>query len=436
MSDTPKPIVTSREPAQPRSRFFYGWVIVAVAFLTLFLVVGVRFSLGVFYVAILDDYHWTRSETAVVFSIMLTVHAVFSLAVGMLFDRWGPRLLFPLGALAIGIGFAACSQIRVIWHLYVFLGLIAALGIAMLAFVPHMALVSAWFDRRRGTATGIAYAGIGGGQLALAPCIQLLINWLDWRGAFLVLALVIVAVVVPLTAIFHRRAPQELGLEPDGLPRRENPKSSQHSTTNAPRSTSSEWSITDAIRTPQFWYLIVTVLGMGVMLNTMMVHQMAYLTDVGYSKMLGATWLGIVGGLRAVGGMTMGPLSDRLGRERAYTLGTLCCCLGLLMLLSIQDTAQPWRLYAFALLFGIGQGSLGPIYASATADLFPGRSLGTILGCLEAAYGLGGACGTFLAGYLYDTVGNYRASFVAVILVTALSSLALWLAAPRRCRAA
>ena len=178
-----------------------------------------------------------------------------------------------------------------------------------------------------------------------------------------------------------------------------------------------------------------TVLGMGVMLNTMMVHQMAYLTDVGYSKIIGATWLGIVGGLRAAGGMTMGPLSDRLGRERAYTLGTLCCCLGLLVLLSIQDTAESWRLYTFALLFGLGQGSLGPIYASATADLFPGRSLGTILGCLEAAYGVGGAGGTFLAGYLYDTVGDYRASFLVIILITALSCFALWLAAPRRRRA-
>jgi sugar phosphate permease len=79
-------------------RLFYGWIIVAVSFVTLFLVVGTRFSLGIFYLEILEDYSWTRGETAGAFSTMLVVHAVFSLAVGVLFDRLGPRKLFPLAA--------------------------------------------------------------------------------------------------------------------------------------------------------------------------------------------------------------------------------------------------------------------------------------------------------------------------------------------------
>lgn len=431
-----------RAQSQPRSephqqpRLFYGWVIVAVSFVTLFLVIGTRFSLGVFYVAMLEDYQWSRAETAGAFSLMLVVHAVFSLAVGVLFDRFGPRVLFPLGGLLIGLGFAACSQIRSIWQLYVFLGVVAALGISTLAFVPHMALVSAWFERRRGTATGIAYAGIGSGQLALAPLIQGMIMWFGWRGALLALAGLILIVVVPLTAIFHRRRPQDLGLLPDGRPLPQASGGSQspdHASHPGPGGVQ-PLTLLQAMRTGRFWLLMGTVGGLGVMLNTLLVHQMAHLTDVGYSKLVGATLLGVVGGLRSLGGMTIGSLSDRIGREISYGIGGVLCFAGVVVLMAIRDTSQPWLLYGFALLYGLGHGALGPVYAAATADLFSGKYLGTILGLLEAAYGLGGALGTYMAGYAYDLSGNYRASFALVLAAIVLSCLSLWGAAPRKHR--
>lgn len=432
--------VKRQPPAGPRAnggpsaiplagRFFYGWIIVAVSFITLFLVVGTRFSLGVFYVAMLEDLQWSRAETAGVFSTMLVVHAAFSLAVGWLFDRFGPRKLFPLGGLAIAIGFAACSQIRAVWQFHLFLGTIAALGISMLAFVPHMALVSTWFVRRRGMATGIAYAGIGGGMLVLAPLLQSIIAATNWRTAFLLLAASMVLIVVPLTAIFQRRRPQEMGLYPDGLP----PVVEADSSGVIPTPSGEKaWTLRESLRTPQFWLLLLVVAGLGMNLNTLIVHQMAHLTDVGYSKLLGATLTGLVGVMRSAGSMTLGSLSDRIGRERAYTVGSLLAFVGVFLLMSIADTTQPWRVYCFVVLYGLGYGALGSIYAAATADLFPGRHLGTILGVLEAGYGLGGAFGTYIAGYLFDRLESYTVSFALVMAAIALSCIALWGAAPRR----
>jgi MFS family permease len=420
-------------------RLFYGWIIVAVSFVTLFLVVGTRFSLGIFYLEILEEYGWTRGETAGAFSTMLVVHAIFSLAVGVLFDKLGPRRLFPLGGVAIAIGFAACSQIRSIWQLYVFLGGIAAVGVSTLAFVPHMALVPNWFVRRRGTATGIVYAGIGSGQLALAPLIQTMVSSIGWRAAFLVLAAAILLIVVPLTAIFQRRRPEEMGLHPDGLPATATGLVAPDEQAHAIQSTahkSGDWTIFRAMRTWQFWLLMVTGTGLGMNLNTLMVHQMAFLTDVGYSKLLGASLLGVVGGLRSLGGLSLGSLSDHVGREMAYTLGSLAAFVGIMLLMSIQDTSQPWRLYLFVLMYGLGYGALGPVYAAATADLFPGKHLGTIFGVLEAGYGLGGAIGAYLAGYLFDVLGHYVVSFALVLGAIALSCTSLWLAAPRKMRLA
>lgn len=407
----------------------------AVSFITLFLVVGTRFSLGIFYVAILEEYDWTRAETAGAFSSMMAVHALFSLAVGILFDRLGPRKLFPLGGLAIAIGFAACSQIRSIWQLYLFLGGIAAIGISMLAFVPHMALIPNWFVRRRGTATGIVYAGIGAGQLVLAPAMQAMVSSRGWRVTFLVLAAVIALVVVPLTAVFQRRRPEDMGLHPDGLP----PSEASAIAAPVPRlrvpqpmDKTVEWTVFLAIRTPRFWLLMVTGIGLGMNLNTLMVHQMAFLTDVGYSKLLGASLLGVVGGLRSLGGVSIGSLSDRVGRAMAYSIGSIAALIGIALLMSIEDTSQPWRLYLFVIMYGLGYGALGPVYAAATADLFPGKQLGTIFGVLEAGYGMGGAIGAYMAGYLFDQLGHYTLSFSIVLGAIALSCASLWLAAPRR----
>jgi MFS family permease len=179
---------------------------------------------------------------------------------------------------------------------------------------------------------------------------------------------------------------------------------------------------------------MITGTGLGMNLNTLMVHQMAFLTDVGYSKLLGASLLGVVGGLRSVGGMSIASLSDRVGREMAYSIGSIAAFAGVGLLMSIQDTSQSWRLYLFVLMYGLGYGALGPVYAAATADLFPGKQLGTILGVLEAGYGLGGAFGAFMAGYLFDVLGHYVVSFALVLGAIALSCISLWLAAPRRMR--
>ena len=109
--------------------------------------------------------------------------------------------------------------------------------------------------------------------------------------------------------------------------------------------------------------------------------------------------------------------------------------IGITLLMSIQDTSQPWHLYLYVLLYGLGYGALGPIYAAATADLFPGKRPGTILGMLEAGYGMGGAFGVFIAGYLYDLFGHYTISFALVLGAITLSCASIWLAAPRKAQA-
>jgi sugar phosphate permease len=196
-------------------RFYYGWVIVGVSFLTLFLAVGIRFSFGVFYVAMLKEYGWGRGETAGAFSLAMLTNALFAMVSGTLVDRFGPRILFPLSATFLAIGLAAASRITAIWHLYLFFGVIMALGINTLSYGPHMALIPKWFVRRKGLAAGLALAGMGVGTMVMAPVIQFLIDTVGWRFAFFTLAGIVLVVVAPTTALFQRRSPEDVGQFPD-----------------------------------------------------------------------------------------------------------------------------------------------------------------------------------------------------------------------------
>jgi MFS family permease len=102
------------------------------------------------------------------------------------------------------------------------------------------------------------------------------------------------------------------------------------------------------------------------------------------------------------------------------------------LLSSLQDTSQPWRLYLFVLMYGLGYGALGPVCTAAAAALLPDRRLGTALGVPKAWYGLGGACGAYIAGYFHALLVIVSVSLVLAAI--ALSSASLWLAAPRQAR--
>jgi MFS family permease len=419
-------------------RWYYGWAIVAVSFLTLFFSLGTRFSFGVFYVAILKEYAWGRGETAGAFSLALVIHAFFGIITGKLIDRFGPRMFFPLGATFLAMGFATASRITAIWHLYLFFGVIMAVGSNTLSYSPHMSLIPKWFIKKRGLACGLVVSGIGLGTMVMAPFIQLIIDSMGWRSAFLILAGMVMAVVVPMTALFQRRSPEDVGQFPDGIV----PESGE---THAPQSEgfpkdtrsshlSEQWTLKAAIYTKAFWWMALLNFCVGFSTNMLVVHQAAHVVDTGYSQSLAALLVGLVGLFRSAGGVLGGFISDRVGREIGYTLGGGFAFVGMVLFLLVRDTASPWILYAFVILFGLGHGSIGPTQAAATGDLFPGNSLGLIMGTFSMGWGLGGALGAYLGGYFYDQVGNYTLPFLLVLVNISLGLLGIWMAAPRQRR--
>ncbi|MGD8227180.1 MAG: MFS transporter [Desulfobacteraceae bacterium] len=416
-------------------RFYYGWVIVGVSFITLFLALGVRFSFGVFYVAILGEYDWGRGETAGAYSLAMLVHASFALVTGFLIDRFSPRRLFPLGAAFLLLGLVAASRIHTIWHLYLCFGVFMAIGINSIGFGPHVALIPRWFVQKRGLASGLALSGIGMGALVISPLTEVIIESMGWRSAFLILAGIALCVVIPATAVFQRRSPGEVGQYPDGVDLETGVKEVAQGEGPAKKNRTEiappNWTFMAALRTGAFWWIGVVVFSHGFSANMLLVHQTVHVVDSGFSQMLAASLLGLVGLLMSAGGIFFGFLSDRLGREVGYTLGSGAALLGLFFFLFVRDTSAPWMLYAFAILYGLGHGGLGPIYSSTMGDLFAGPFLGRIIATVSVEYGLGGALGAYLGGFFYDTMGSYIVPFVLSLAWISLGILGIWMAAPR-----
>src|SRR5918996_3317259 len=191
--------------------FFYGYIILALCFVNMVVMRGVNGAFGVYYIALLEEFAWSRSDGASIAAIHFFVYALASPAVGLAFDRLGPRLLMPLGAALVGTGLVLSSFSNSLLGLYFSYGIVTALGQGALSFVGHNALISFWFVRRRATAIGIASMGQGLGALVMVPLTQLLIAHVGWRWTFVATGCLLLFVLVPANAFLQRRSPEDVG---------------------------------------------------------------------------------------------------------------------------------------------------------------------------------------------------------------------------------
>ncbi|MDO9530281.1 MAG: MFS transporter [Syntrophales bacterium] len=411
-------------------RFFYGWLIVGLSFVNLGIIFGIWYSFSVFFIAIIKEFGWSRAATAGVFSCFMIVHSGSAIVIGTFLDRFGARIVIPLGACIVALGLFASSRIDALWQFYLWYGVLTPVGVCAIGFIAHGIILPKWFNKKRGLAIGIAMAGIGLGMQILVPGTQLVIANFGWRTAYCVLAGFILITILPLNIFFQRSSPQEIGQNPDGASDSEmadnltrEAKQSETSRTGRPII----WTIHECLRSKQFWFLFSSFFFTPLAVQGILIHQVASVVDKGFSAVQGAFFFGLAGMAGSVGKILFGWLSDRIGRETAFGAGLGCAFLGVLSLMLLQPN-YPYLLYGYAVLFGLGYGSIAPIIPARTADLFLGPHFGKILGVISIAGGVGGALGVWLSGKIYDITASYNISFmislISLILAVILFRLA------------
>lgn len=389
------------------------WLVASLAFIVLGFSRGIHSSFGVFNVALLDTFGWSRGATAGIFSIVLTVDAMLSPLVGHLLDRYGSKKISIAGCLALVLGLFLSSQVSTLWQLYISFGVILAVGFTFTGMVPHVFLISEWFSSHRASAIGFVYAGTGLGIMLLAPLSEWLISSYGWARAFETYAAIVVIGLLPVVWLFYDHGPHG-----EHLRHRPEKKTSQN-----------QWTARLALRSLQFWLLFVARIAAASGTTVIVTHQVAHVVDVGFSKLLSASIFGLAGVTSSFGRVIFGFIADRLSKEAAYTLNIVMTVVGVGALMVLSDPSQAWLLYIYVIFFGIGFGSRAVIFSALTADIFSGKGFGSILGYSTVAVGVGGALGSWLGGAFYDWTGSYLVSFALSTAVLSISDVCIWLAA-------
>ena len=184
-----------------RLPFFYGWVVVSVAFVTMGVGVNARTAFSLLFPPILDEFGWERGVTAGAFSFGFLVSAVLSPALGRLMDRRGPVLVMEIGVGMMAAGLLLAPLVREPWQLYATLGVLVGGGSVCLGYTGQALFLPSWFIRRRGLAMSIAFSGVGVGSIVLLPWLQTLIAQAGWRAACRTLGILVLVALVPLNLL-------------------------------------------------------------------------------------------------------------------------------------------------------------------------------------------------------------------------------------------
>lgn len=393
------------------------WFIAAIAFVVLGFSRGMHSSFGVFNVALLDSFGWSRAATAGIFSIVLTVDAMLSPVVGHLLDRYGTKKIAVAGCLALAAGLFLSSQVSALWQLYICFGIILAVGFTFTGMVPHIFLISEWFSHKRASAIGFVYAGSGVGIMLLAPLSQWLISSYGWVRAFEIFSALTVIGILPIVLLYYQHGPHGHGL----LAQRAHPRSEK-------KEIDRQWTAKLALQSLQFWLLFIARIAAACGTTVIVTHQVAHVVDVGFSKFLAASVFGLAGITSSFGRVIFGFIADRLSKQAAYTVNIAMTVVGVGALMILRDSSQAWLLYVYVIFFGIGFGSRAVIFSALTADIFSGKGFGSILGYSTVAVGVGGALGSYLGGAFYDWTGSYLVSFGLSTVLLAISDLCIWVA--------
>jgi MFS family permease len=417
-----------------RLPFYYGWLIVGIAFVTMAIAVSARTAFSLLLPPLIDEFGWHRGVVAGAFSFGFLFSAALSPIVGRVMDRHGPRVVIESGVCLLTAGLFLAPAIKEPWQLYATLGVLVGGGANLMTFTAQSLYLPNWFVRRRGLAISIAFTGVGIGAIALLPWLQTIIGQEGWRASCWTMGLLVLLVLGPLNLLV-RRKPQDIGLLPDGASSVPGAGKTHSALTIVdPAWASVDWTIARAIRTGRFWWIVLGYFLALVAWYVVQVHQTKYLIDVGFSPLVAAWALGIVSVVAIPGQIGFGALSDRIGREWVWSAGCFGFAVCYAALIALERVPSPTLLYLMVISQGFLGYALTSVMGPIVAEIFEGPHYGAIFGAITVALTGGGAVGPWVAGVIHDATGSYELAFLLTIACCVVSAAAIWIAAPRKVR--
>jgi len=263
-------------------KFFYGWIVVFVLMGMFAMTAGSRYTFGVVFKTLTEQFGWDRGALSAVVSLSLILVSALQIFSGWLADRYSPRLTLIVGFAVSAAVLLGMSMVTELWQVYLIYGVFGAIGFALVSPVASTALVNHWFQARaRGTALSLATSGVAIGQLAITPLAAWLLMTSGWEASYRYLALVMGLVMLPLVVLLLRDAPHAAEETDAGSPEQSSPPKQQKTT------------LRQAMRSATWWELMMGVFSCGFTMSFASVHFIAYASDMGMDNTMAADALGL-----------------------------------------------------------------------------------------------------------------------------------------------
>ena len=404
-------MIELKQSGAKRPRVFYGWWLVLASIVAMAVSSGLSFwSYGLYVSPLEEEFGWSRAAVSLGFSFALLFSGGLGPLVGMVIDRRGPRFSIVLGAVLTSGGYLLLASTSALWQWYLFNSILAVFR-QMMFFMPFQALVSRWFDVRRGVALTMVSIGFSLGGLLVLPIVGMVMDTYGWDGALIFSSILTVLVLLPIGLFVVRDSPAAGGDAVDGRMRQSTGSGAAHM---------SGVPLSKALRSPVFW---LTAFGFGFLFFGIFgwsVHQIPFWESKGYSRETAALIVAVPAGLGIGFRLGFGLVADRV-RRYEYVGAGLCTFFALSAVLLLVDTT-PAAIGIFIGLWTIGSG------ATLIESLLIARSFGithfaTILGSFLVIETVFQIASPTVAGLIFDSTGSYDAALVMFAVAFVMASV-------------
>jgi len=383
-------------------KIFYGWWVLLACALIQFYFGGTFFQgFTAIFNPITEEFGWSYALVSLAFTFRGFESGVLAPLVGFFVDKLGARRMLFSGVIVMCLGFWLFSRINSLWTFYAVF-LLLSLGLSLASGVVTMTAVAGWFQKRRSLAMGILTAGFGASGI-LVPAVVWFVDKLDWRGALATFAIGGLLLGIPMSLLV-RKAPSEVDSSP--VVEKQSPKGTKSSESGQ---------VKEVLKNRNFWFLSLAVMFGGLAGLAITVHQMPYMASIGISRQTASFLVVILALANTTGRMVFGWLGDVLDKRLCFVISTVVKALGVLGFAFSTNIAQ---FVPTMIIMGIGFGGLIPLRPILQIEFFGMKSFAVIQGLLMAALTAGSIVATPFAGWIYDTLGNYRLAFIILGIIT------------------
>jgi sugar phosphate permease len=403
------------------SGLYYGWRMIGIVSALRVLGGGLhQYGFTVFFLPVTGELGLSRAATSLAFSLARAQGSFASPLVGYLVDRYGPKPMMITAAFLAGIGYILFSWVHdYTSFLLVYLGVISISFTAGFVHAPTI-VANSWFIRLRARAMTVVSAAVPVGGAIITPVLAVLIRTVGWRHSALISGSLFLLIGLPLTLMI-RRSPESMGMAPDGAPLES--VDSGRVVNKATERSDRNITARQALRSPIFWMLIVSMTARSAAFTTVTTHFIPMMVWKGLSQTEASVFLAGFAIVNLPIHFLLGWIGDFVNKPK---LTAICMFLGVIAVLPMQWSNSLWALWFFTCLYSVLDASI-PVYWASVGDFFGRKSFGTIRGNMNLFYTWGSILGPFIAGAVYDRTQSYQMVFfgitVALLISTAMTAL-------------